>query len=401
LTTLSKFQLANYKVIRFVNYSKLWLTIGLIVIATGIAFMARNYSRYQSPWKLGVDFTQGDLIRCELGKAVRSDEVKEIVKKYTDREPTVQVASHDPKEVEIRLHVPVDVTKSLAEQNRDRSGKLEEMKNELSDKFGGFTLKNQAYVGPTVGKELTQKAILALIIANVLILIYVWFRFNNFIFAAAAIVALVHDVMFLLGWTAALGLEINSSFIAVVLTIIGYSMQDTIIIFDRIRENLRNHQTLEFNELCNLSLTQTLTRSINTVLTVVITLLTLITFGGESIRDFSVALAGGVVSGAYSSIFIATPVVILCRRKEPQRVKSIAEITGKSAPGAAPAAVAPTPPKAAPAPQEAPPATPAVNVVEGAPGVTVVPTPSQAAQTPKRSAPKPRAKKPSKKARRR
>ena len=390
MTTLSKFQLANYKVIRFVRYAKLWLTIGLTVALIGIGFMTFNYVRSGAPWKLGVDFTQGDLIRCELGKAVRSDEVKEIVKKYTDREPTVQVASLDPKEVEIRLHVPVDATKSLQQQNEERSNKLEALKNDLGAKYGGFTLKNQAYVGPTVGKELTNRAIMALILANALILIYVWFRFNNFVFAIASILALVHDLFFLLGWTAALRLEINSSFIAVILTILGYSMQDTIIIFDRIRENMRNYPSMEFRELCNLSLTQTLTRSINTVLTVVITLLTLIIFGGESIRDFSVALAGGVVSGAYSSIFIATPIVILFRRHEPQRVKSIAEITGRETQAAAPAAPAFAPAVTAPG----------VKISEGAPPAPVAATPPQAIQASK-AAQKGAPRKPSKKARRR
>lgn len=199
-----------------------------------------------------------------------------------------------------------------------RGANSSNLRYELGLRYGGFKVDLEEYVGPVVGRELTMKAFWAVIIASVLILIYVAFRFSGFDYGIGGVLALVHDVLIIMGGSAIasyfFNFEMDASFIAVVLTIIGFSINDTIIIFDRIRENLRLHPELNFPYLCNLSLTQTLARSIYTVLTVVIALVALIIFGGENLRFFSISMLIGMVSGSYSSIFIATPIVLLFRR---------------------------------------------------------------------------------------
>jgi preprotein translocase subunit SecF len=340
------------KPIPFVQFSALWIAISLVVIGIGVAGMVmnKNNPHINAPFNYGIDYTGGDLIAGTVGKDVTSKEIFDIASKYSSVEPVVQVVQEGglSRSIEIRTRIKFDPTATPEQQNTQREDNLVKMKEELKEKFEGFELKSQDYVGPTVGKELINKAIVALAIGSALILIYIFFRFGNFLFAISAILALLHDVMITLGGAALMKLEISQSFIAVILTIIGYSINDTIIIYDRIRENMKKYPTLEFNQLCNLSLTQTLTRSINTVVTVVIMLLGLIFFGGESIRDFAVAMLIGIVSGAYSSIFIATPLIIMFRGKEEARTaKSVAAAEFSSSPAPADRKTKPARPAAA------------------------------------------------------
>ena len=180
----------------------------------------------------------------------------------------------------------------------------------------GVQVLARDYVGPVVGGELIRNAIIALILGTLAIMIFIFIRFNRFVFAIAAVVALVHDVAIALTGTAILKLEVNSFFIAVILTIIGYSINDTIIIYDRIRENLHNFPQMNFPTIINLSLTQTLTRSVMTVGTVIVMLVALLLFGGAAIYNFSMAMLFGMISGAYSSVFIAAPIVLFFTREE-------------------------------------------------------------------------------------
>jgi preprotein translocase subunit SecF len=172
-------------------------------------------------------------------------------------------------------------------------------------------------VGPTIGNELKQKAVLAIILACVMIVIYISYSFrkvpkpaSSFRFGISAIVALIHDVLVVVGLFAILGyfwhVEIDTLFVTALLTVIGFSVHDTIVVFDRIRENLPRYLSRKFEEVADISITQTLARSLNTSLTVVFVLLALLLFGGESIRWFVVALLVGIISGTYSSIFNAT-----------------------------------------------------------------------------------------------
>lgn len=179
----------------------------------------------------------------------------------------------------------------------------------------GYRQFTQEYkIDPVFGVELQKKAFIALIIAALLIMVYVTIRYE-FYFALAAVVALLHDCLITLGFYSIFQLEVDSTFVAVILTIFGYSINDTIIIFDRIRENMRKHKKMPLSKIMNLSIWETMARSINTVVTVEITLLALLFLGGASLKQFSLGLALGIASGCYSSILVATPLVFLMKTR--------------------------------------------------------------------------------------
>ncbi|HIF11156.1 MAG TPA: protein translocase subunit SecF [Sneathiellales bacterium] len=166
------------------------------------------------------------------------------------------------------------------------------------------------FVGPKVSGELIRAGTLAIVLAVVAMLIYIWFRFE-WQFSVGAVVALVHDVALTIGLFSIAGLEFNLSIIAAILTIVGYSMNDTVVVYDRVRENLRKFRRMELTELLNLSINDTLSRTTMTSLTTMLALLSLFFFGGEVIRGFTAAMIWGVVVGTYSSIFVAAPLLLI------------------------------------------------------------------------------------------
>ena len=309
------------KYFRYVEKAPIWLTISLIVIAVGIAFMFVNKAKTGSFFNLSIHYTGGQKIILEMMEEVEADgqNVKQIVEKYAQGEPIVQVDQNDLHIVTIRMRVEGEATESGGISSAANT-KIREMKEELGDAYGGFSTEEgsinpitqeQDQVGPTVGGELIAKAIWALIIGCILIMLYILMRFGRWQMSFAAIGALIHDVLITLGFTAILGLEVSDSFIAVILTIIGYSINDTIIIFDRVRENLKKYgDKAPLPQVCNLSLNQTLVRSLNTVITVIIMIVAMMSFGGSNIRDFLTAMLIGMISGGYSSIFVATPLML-------------------------------------------------------------------------------------------
>ena len=304
----------RYRLIPFVQYSKLWIALSMVVIAVGIAAAVTNNQTLGSPLFLGVDFTGGSLIQLKLQEKGNSRDIAAIVTKYTAGEPLVQLRTRDPREVEIRARINTGEAKTEAEQNAVRVETIRQMIDEIALAYGGegsAKILQEDYVGPVVGGELIRNAIIALILGTLAIMVYIFIRFNRIVFAIAAVAALLHDVLVALTGTAIMRLEVNSFYIAVILTIIGYSINDTIIIYDRVRENLRNFPQMNFPTIINLSLTQTLTRSLMTVGTVVIMLIALLLFGGAAIYSFAMAMLWGMISGAYSSVFIAAPIVLL------------------------------------------------------------------------------------------
>lgn len=195
----------------------------------------------------------------------------------------------------------------------------------IEDKLGGLKELRTASIGPTVSAELTENAVKALLIALVGQLVYLYFRFGNQIrYGLAANLAMLHDVLIMLGFYALAGREIDSPFVAALLTIVGYSVMDSVVIFDRIRENLNDwwaehgeDKTAPFDELVNVSLCQTMTRSANTTLTSLISLLAIYYFGGETLQNFAFALMVGILGGAYSSIGLAAPMLCWINKKYP------------------------------------------------------------------------------------
>lgn len=250
-------------------------------------------------FNLGIDFTGGTLLDLKFDRPVTVSEVRDVLKDYQLENSTIQLASGEQVEsasnVFIRTHV-LDET----ERRVLMAG--------VEQKLGAVEVLRIEKVGAVIGSELTQNALLALALSWVLMIAYITYRFE-FKFAVSGIIALVHDILIVLGVFSLLRIEIDASFVAAILTIVGYSINDTIVIFDRIRENLKTHRKgASLQELVNRSIYQTMTRSIYTVLTVLFATAALYFFGGETTKNFSLALLIGFASGAYSSIFNASQI---------------------------------------------------------------------------------------------
>ncbi|MDD4047230.1 MAG: protein translocase subunit SecF [Clostridia bacterium] len=269
----------------FIRNRKIWYALSLIVI------LASLVSLFVQGLNFGIDFTGGTLFHLKFEKVdITSAELRTALEGFDLEKSSIQESdgSYIIKTVEMDQARQVEVLKGL------------------EDTFGKYDLLRGEKVGPVIGKELRQAGILALIIASILQVIYITVRFE-FKFAIAAILALLHDAIITVGFFSFLQYDVDTTFIAAILTIIGYSINDTIVIFDRIRENLKNRRKEDLADLVNKSIKQNLVRSINTSVAVLFILFALLIFGGETTKNFSVALLVGVVSGVYSSIFVASP----------------------------------------------------------------------------------------------
>ncbi|WP_440930993.1 protein translocase subunit SecF [Candidatus Pelagibacter sp.] len=195
-------------------------------------------------------------------------------------------------------------------ENNSKKNIIEDIKNNLENSFGNtFNFRRVENVGPKVSSELLRSGIIAISVALAVMLFYIWIRFE-WQFSLGAILALFHDVFVTLGFFSLFSLEINLSIIAAVLTIVGYSMNDTVVIYDRVRENLRKYSDIKIFELTNISINETLSRTIITSATTLFALLAIYFFGGEILKGFSLAMILGVVFGTYSSIYIANTVLV-------------------------------------------------------------------------------------------
>ena len=195
-------------------------------------------------------------------------------------------------------------------ENNSNKNVIEEIKINLDKSFGNqFDFRRVENVGPKVSAELLRSGVIAISVALILMLIYIWIRFE-WQFSLGAILALFHDVIVTLGLFSLLGLEINLSIIAAVLTIVGYSMNDTVVIFDRVRENLKKYSDIKIYELTNISINETLSRTLITSITTLLALISIFLFGGEILKGFSLAMIFGVLFGTYSSIYIANTVLV-------------------------------------------------------------------------------------------
>tara|TARA_Y100000996_G_scaffold379381_1_gene332637 strand:- start:17 stop:904 length:888 start_codon:yes stop_codon:yes gene_type:complete len=195
-------------------------------------------------------------------------------------------------------------------ENNDDKNTIDKIRVSLDKSFGNdFNFRRVENVGPKVSAELLKSGIIAISVALILMLIYIWIRFE-WQFSLGAILALFHDVIVTLGLFSLLGLEINLSIIAAVLTIVGYSMNDTVVIFDRVRENLKKYSDIKIFELTNISINETLSRTLITSITTLLALLSIFFFGGEILKGFSLAMIFGVVFGTYSSIYISNTVLV-------------------------------------------------------------------------------------------
>lgn len=272
---------------------KIWYMLSLLLIIPGII------SIFVQGFNLGIDFTGGTIVELKFAKPVTVLQVRDTLKDYGLENSTIQLAGKEhieaSEDVFVRTAILPDET---------RRAVLDGMK----EKLGEYQVLRTEKVGAVIGSELTLKAVLAMLISWVIIIMYISYRFE-LKFALSAIAALLHDIIIVMGVFSLLQKEIDGSFVAAIMTIIGYSINDTIVIFDRIRENLKLHfrKGGDLIELINHSIMQTMTRSIYTVLTVLFTVVSLFVFGGETTKNFALALLIGISCGAYSSIFNASP----------------------------------------------------------------------------------------------
>src|SRR5258708_3694282 len=278
--------------LHLMRHKLLFFLLSSLVILPGLFYI------FNGGLKFAIDFTGGALLEYRFEKPVNINDLKQ----YGN---VSQTANN---------------TYIIRTKPQDNE-KLNSLKKTLTEKLGKFETRREENVGPTIGAELKQKAMIGIVLACLMIVLYITYSFrkvpkpaSSFRFGVAAVVALIHDVLVLVGLFAIFGkffnVEIDTLFVTALLTVIGFSVHDTIVVFDRIRENMLKNLGQKFSDIADISIVQTLARSLNTSLTVLIVLLGLLLFGGESIKWFVLALLIGIISGTYSSIFNAT--ALLC-----------------------------------------------------------------------------------------
>jgi preprotein translocase subunit SecF len=287
------------------------LSVAMIVIVWVGTF-------FQGGFNLGIDFKPGLSETVQLGEAVTIEKVREALK-GSEHNFTVQpIGAASEHRFQLR---------AVAKQSEAKESNLQEKLSvaamaALEKAFGAGTVKVEQteFIGPSLSAELVIQTTWIALAAILVILLYIWFRFK-FAYALAAIIALVHDPIFVLGLIGTVQMEVTTATIAVVLTIIGYSLNDTIVVFDRIRENIRINPTLNMYDLIDLAITQTLSRTIVSSLTVILSMAAVYIFTQGAIQDFALALIIGVVVGTYSSIFVAAPLMVAIAGGKPPKEK--------------------------------------------------------------------------------
>lgn len=285
--------------LKIIKNTKIWFTISIALVIIGLLMFMIKGLNY------GIDFTGGTLFQIKFEKSMKISDLNKDLK-----DMSVKYKELESKKIQISEGNVVLIRTNAFEENQK-----DNFLNDLKVKEGKFKILKVDKVGATIGKELKWKAINALLIGSLLIVLYITIRFE-FKFAIAAIVALLHDLIIAVGGIALLGYEVNTPFIAAILTILGYSINDTIVVFDRIRENMKKKSNKDIGELINDSINQVFTRSINTSVTTLLAILAVLIFGGASLRTFITALLIGILSGTYSSIFVASPIVNLLEKRE-------------------------------------------------------------------------------------
>ena len=289
----------------FIGKRRIWFTFSITMIIISICGMAFNWTTKGRIMNFGIDFTGGTLLVVRFQADVQTGAVRDVLTKYGLAESVVQ--KFGDKDVSIKMGVIEDEKRRV-------------ILADLNSKLGGAELLEADMIGPVIGKELRTQAMWALIVASILMAIYMAFRFE-FKYSIAAILALYHDAIITTGLMAIMWREIDVTFVAAILTILGYSINDTVVIFDRVREDIRRAGTkkVDFADILNHALNSTMARSINTVLTVLVMVIMLFVFGGATIKEFSLTLLIGFSIGTYSSVFVAPEIVYIWKKWEEKR----------------------------------------------------------------------------------
>lgn len=288
------------KKIPIIEKTKIWLSISLIMIAVAVGAILIRGLNY------GIDFVGGTIVTIDLHQTFNTKDIRTITNAY-DKSADITYSGKKKHEVVI------STKESLSNSQQKKLFASFKKKYNLSNK----DLVSVDNITASVGAETTRNTIIASIVAVVLMLVYVTIRFE-FYFGLSAVLALIHDIVIVIGVYALFQIQVNSPFIAAILTILGYSINDTIVVFDRIRENegfigMSNEQ--ELSNLVDISVTQTMRRSINTVATTLVAIIALYIFAVDAIRDFALPLIVGIACGCYSSIFVASPLWVIFQKK--------------------------------------------------------------------------------------
>ncbi len=268
--------------------------LSLLIILPGIIALIYNTAYGHGALNWGVDFTGGNFLQLRLAKDFTVGDVRAVVDRFTTGQSVIQKSGQE----------------ALIRTRPLEAGKAAALIRAMRDQFGTVTVLRQDAVGPKIGEELRNIAILAVIIGLALQIIYIAVRFKSIRFAIAADMSLLHDLLVVIGVFAILRLEVDSSFVAILLTVVGYSINDTVVLFDRVRENLAQRTREPFDRLVNRSILEALVRSLNTALTTILAIAAVYLFGGPTIHNFALGLMVGIFTGGYSSILIACPILV-------------------------------------------------------------------------------------------
>ncbi len=281
------------KFIRLKTFSFSFSAIFSVLAVLSVLFIGLNF---------GIDFKGGILLEVRAKDNISISDIRSKVSNLNIGEISIQ-------EFGLKSDYLIRVERQLGPDSAQQTA-VDLLKGALNNAYNeNIEYRRLEYVGPTVSKDLITDGIMAIIFAIIAMLAYIWFRFE-FPFAIGAIVALLHDIILTLGVFSILGLEFNLSTVAAILLIIGYSMNDTVVVYDRIRENLRKFKKMELRELLDKSINETLSRTINTTITTMLALGALYLIGGQIISDFAFAMLWGIIVGTYSSIFIASTILM-------------------------------------------------------------------------------------------
>ena len=290
--------------ISFNKFYKKFNILSLILIVISLIFLLFKGLNY------GVDFKGGTLIE------IRTEQNINNITAIRDSFNQMNLGDVSVK----KFGNETDFIVKFEKQNSNDPKFIENIKTKLSSSIGNVDFRRVENVGPKVSSELLKSGIIAITLSLAAMLIYIWIRFE-WQFSLGAILAIFHDVIITLGIFSLFSLEINLSIVAAVLTIVGYSMNDTVVIFDRVRENLKKYSDIKIFDLTNLSINETLSRTIITSITTLLALLSIYFLGGEILKGFSLAMILGVLFGTYSSIYIANPVLVLLKVSQRTVVK--------------------------------------------------------------------------------
>ncbi len=304
------------KLIDIVKYRWIWFGLSCLLLLPGIIAMIMSVMQYptHTPLRVGIDFTGGSILQYAVNENIPPEKVSEIRVKLTDNDienPVIQVLKPSSTDSDTSIKYLLSIKTKFAEEQQTEQ--VDKITSIVNSEYENAELVQTNSVGPVLGQQLFINSMIAVTLALLGIVIYLTIRFH-FEFAVAAFLALFHDILFVVGVFAILGLvagtQVDSLFVTAILTVLGFSVHDTIVVFDRIRENLKFYsKKATYGEIVNASVNQTLARSINTSLTTLITLGALYIFGGVTTRDFVLVMILGIAIGTYSSIFFASTLV--------------------------------------------------------------------------------------------